>query len=65
MAQAVMRRPLTAQAQVRSHVGPCAIGGGRSGTRTGDFSENFFLVNCHSTNAPYSFSPTSLLISQL
>jgi hypothetical protein len=37
MAQAVSRRPLTAEARVRSPVSPCGICGGRSGTGTGFF----------------------------
>jgi hypothetical protein len=39
MAQAVSRRPLTAEARVRSRVSPCEICGGQSGTGTGFFSE--------------------------
>jgi hypothetical protein len=35
MAQDVSRRPLTAEAQVRSQVSPCGICGGQSGTGTG------------------------------
>ena len=34
MALAVSRRPLTAEARVRSRVGPCRICGGQSGTGT-------------------------------
>jgi hypothetical protein len=46
MAQAVSRRPLTAEARVRSRVSPCGICGGQSGTGTG-FSPStlVFLVN--------------------
>ena len=44
MAQAVRRRPLTAEAQVRSQVSPCDIGGGRSGTRTGFSPRTFPLL---------------------
>jgi len=52
MAQAVRRRPLTAEAQVRSQVSPCDIGGGRSGTRTGfSFSTLCFPCQYHCTNA--------------
>lgn len=43
MAQVVRRRPLTAQAQVRSQVSSCEIGGGQSGTRTGFSPRIFFL----------------------
>jgi hypothetical protein len=35
MAQAVSRRPLTAEAWVRFRLGPCGICGGQSGTGTG------------------------------
>jgi hypothetical protein len=35
MAQAVSRRPVTAEAWVRSHVNPCVICGGKSGIGTG------------------------------
>ena len=35
MAEAASRRPLTAEARVRSRVGPCGICGGQSGTGTG------------------------------
>jgi hypothetical protein len=35
MAQAINRRPLTAEARVRSRVSPCGIFGGQSGTGTG------------------------------
>jgi hypothetical protein len=46
MAQAVSRRPLTAETRVRSQVNPCEICGGQSGTGTG-FSPScrFSLVN--------------------
>jgi hypothetical protein len=53
MAQAVSRRPLTAEARVRSLVGPCVICGGQSGTGTG-FSPitSVFLCQFHSTGGP-------------
>jgi hypothetical protein len=35
MAQAVSRRPLTAEARILSRVGPCGICGGQSGTGKG------------------------------
>jgi hypothetical protein len=41
MAQAVSRRPVTAEARVRSRVSPCRICGGQSGTGTGFFPEYF------------------------
>jgi hypothetical protein len=53
MAQAVSRRPLTADARVRSRVSTCGICGGQSGTGTG-FSPSTSIFPCqiHSTGAP-------------
>jgi hypothetical protein len=53
MAQAVSRRPLTAEARVRYRVIPCGICGGQSGTGT-DFSPITLVFPCqfHSTGAP-------------
>jgi hypothetical protein len=53
MAQAVSRRPLTAEARVQSRVSPCGICGGQSSTGTG-FSPITSVVPCqfHSTGAP-------------
>jgi hypothetical protein len=53
MAQAVSRRPLTAEARVRSPVSPYEICGGQSGTETG-FSPEYFGFPCqfHYTCVP-------------
>jgi hypothetical protein len=53
MAQAVSRRPLTAEARVRSRFCPCGICGGYSGTGTG-FSPSTSVFPCqfNSTGAP-------------
>jgi hypothetical protein len=52
MAQAVSRRPLTAEARVRARVNPCGIYGSQNGTRTG-FSTSSSVFSCqyHSTVA--------------
>jgi hypothetical protein len=52
MAQAVSRRPLIAEAQIRARVNPCGICGGQSGTGTG-FSQSSSVFPCqyHSTVA--------------
>jgi len=59
VAQAVSRRPVTTEAPVRSHVSPCDICYGQSGTETG-FSPSSSVLPCqyHSTNATYSSSAT-------
>jgi hypothetical protein len=53
MAQAVSRRPLTAEARVRSRVSPCGICDGQSGTGTGySPSTSVFPCQFHSARAP-------------
>jgi hypothetical protein len=54
MAQAISRRLLTAEAQVRSRFRVCGICGGQSGTGTG-FSPSTSVFPCqfHSTGAHY------------
>jgi hypothetical protein len=53
MAEAVSRRPLATEAQVRSLVSPCGICGIQSGTGTG-YSPRTSVFPCqfHSTGAP-------------
>jgi hypothetical protein len=57
MAQAVSRRPLTAEVRVHARVNPCEICGGQSGTGTGFLSEFFgfpLSVSFH-RRCPYSY----------
>ena len=63
MAQAVSRRLLTAEARVRSRVGPCRICGGQSGTGTG-FSPSTSVFSCQfdSTAAPLKWKSRRNLI---
>jgi hypothetical protein len=53
MAQAVIRRPVTAESRARSRVSLCRIYGGQSGTGT-DFSPSTSVFPCqfHTTGAP-------------
>ena len=44
MAQAISRKPLTAEAQVRSQESPCEICGGESGIGTGIFFPECLLL---------------------
>jgi hypothetical protein len=54
MAEAIIRRNLTAVVQFRTRVTPCGICGGQSGTGTG-FSPEFFPCQCHSTVAVHTY----------
>jgi hypothetical protein len=63
MAQAVSRRPLTAEARVRSRVSPCGICGGQTGTGTGFTpSTSVFPCQFHSTCAPLQGKTKKLII---
>jgi hypothetical protein len=54
MAQAVGRRPLTAESMVRRRTSPSGVNGGHSGTGTG-FAPRTSVFPCqyHSNNTPY------------
>jgi hypothetical protein len=54
MAQAISRRPLTAEARVRVRVKPCGVCGGKSGTEIG-FSPSSSVFSCQ-YNIPRRFS---------
>jgi hypothetical protein len=63
MAQAVSRRPLTAEARVRSRVSPCGICGGQSGNGTGfSPSTSVFPFQFHSNGAPLQGKTKKLVI---
>jgi hypothetical protein len=52
MAEAISRRPLTAEARIRSRVSPCVICGGQIGTGTGSSPRTSgFPCQFHSTAA--------------
>jgi hypothetical protein len=64
MAQAVSRRPLTAEARVRSRVIPCGICGGQICTGTGfSPSTSIFLISFYSTGVPLLGEIKILIIS--
>jgi hypothetical protein len=63
MAQAVSRRPLTAEARVRSRVSLCGICGGQSDTGTGfSPSTSVFPSQFYSTGAPLQGNKKKKLI---
>jgi hypothetical protein len=51
MAQEVSRRPLAAEARIRSRVSPCGICGGQNGTGFST-SNSDFTCQFHSTDTP-------------
>jgi hypothetical protein len=63
MIQAVSRRPITAEAWVRSRVSQCGICGGQSGNETG-FSPSTSVFPCqfYSTGAPLQGKTKTLII---
>jgi hypothetical protein len=58
MAQAVSRRPLTAEARVRSRISPCGICGGQIGTETG-FPLSYSVLPCQYHSTVYLSTHTS------
>jgi hypothetical protein len=63
VAQAVSRRPLAAEARIRSRISPCGICGGQSGTGTGlSPSTSVFPCQFHSTCAPLHGKRKKLII---
>jgi hypothetical protein len=66
MAQAVSRRPLTAEARVPSWVSPCEICGGQSGIGTGfSPSNSVFPCQFNFTGAPLHEKKTNHLHHRL
>jgi hypothetical protein len=62
MAQAVSRRPLTAEVRFRAWLSPCVICCGRSDTGTGfSPSSSVFPCQCHSSMTPYSYNTWSMI----
>ena len=63
MAQAVSRRPLTAETRIRSQASPCGICGAQSGTATGfSTSTSVFHSQFHSTGAHIHGKTKKLII---
>jgi hypothetical protein len=58
------RRPVTAEARVRSRVSPCGVCDGQSGTGTGfSSSTSVFAFQFHSTGAPLARKRKKLIVS--
>ena len=56
VSQAVIRRPLTEKTRVKSHVSPCEICGGHSGSGSGFTVTTAILpYDYHSTNVTYTY----------
>jgi hypothetical protein len=63
MTQAVSRRPLTAEARVRSRFSPCGICGGQCGTGTGSSPGTpVFPCQFHSTGDPLDGKTKKLIL---
>ena len=65
MAQAVCRRPLTADSMVRRRTSPSGVNGEHSGTGTG-FAPRTSVFTCqyHSNNTPYQSLSLMKLLSE-